>query len=126
MECIKRVKTLPEDVVDHPHLQDATELDLSGSLLVSLPKRFGECKSLTKLDLSFCKNLESLPDRFGECKSLTSLNLEYCSNLVSLPDRFGECKSLTFLNLHLCPAGENMPEALKAQLKNQGCSGSGW
>ena len=29
MACIKGVQRLPEDIVEHPHLRDATELDLS-------------------------------------------------------------------------------------------------
>ena len=46
-----------------------------------LSERFGECKSLTKLDLSYCKNLESLPDRCGDFTSLTELNLYECRKL---------------------------------------------
>ena len=42
MACIKHVQRLPEDIVEHPHLRDATELDLSYSNLVALPEPFGE------------------------------------------------------------------------------------
>ena len=113
MECIKRVKTLPEDIVDHPHLRDATELDLSGSRLVTLPKRFPELKNLQTLDLRNCQSLVSLPEGFGELKKLEKLTLQFCHALRSLSEGFeqltnlkelsmSECKSLTTL-----PAGEH-------------------
>ena len=104
MAAIKRVKTLPEDIVDHPHLRDATELDLSGSRLVTLPKRFGDLKNLKTLDL------------------------ENCRALVSLPKGFGDLTNLATLYLDDAPAGRSMPAALKAQLEAQGCesSGNGW
>ena len=37
MQCIKQVKHLPESIVRHPHLKDATSLDLSDTNLESLP-----------------------------------------------------------------------------------------
>ena len=37
MQCIKQVKHLPESIVQHPHLKDATSLDLSYANLESLP-----------------------------------------------------------------------------------------
>ena len=37
MQCIKQVKHLPESIVQHPHLTDATSLDLSHANLESLP-----------------------------------------------------------------------------------------
>ena len=119
-----KLVSLPESI---GVLTSLTKLDLFECMsLVSLPERIGDLKALQTLNLAFCSKLVSLPERFGECKSLTSLNLYFCTSLVSLPDRFGECKSLTSLNLGQTPAGRNMPAALKAQLKNQGCSGDGW
>ena len=78
--------------------------------LLCLPK-------LEKLSFYGCENLASLPERFGECKSLTTLNLNGCKNLFELPDSIGDLTSLTELNLGGC----YMPEALQAQLENQGC-----
>ena len=62
MACIKHVRRLPEDIVEHPHLRDATELDLSGSNLVALPERFGQLESLRELNLRMCANLKALPE----------------------------------------------------------------
>ena len=61
MACIKHVQRLPEDIVEHPHLRDATELDLSRSNLVALPERFGQLRSLVELDLWRCESLSELP-----------------------------------------------------------------
>ena len=102
MAAIKHVQTLPEGIVEHPHLRDATELDLSGSNLVTLPERFGELKSLTSLDLTWCQKLVALPERFGDLVNLKKLNLRYS------------------------PAGRNMSTSLEAQLKARRCTGNGW
>ena len=86
-----------------------------------LSKRFGECKSLTELNLERCTKLVSLPEGIGQLESLTELTLRSCYALQSLPDRFGELTSLRSLYLNDTPAGRSMPAALKAQLEAQGC-----
>ena len=116
MECIK---TLPEGIVDHPHLRDATELDLRSSRLLRLPERFGELTNLKTLDLLHCKALVALPERFGELRNLQTLDLSGTA-LVTLPKRFGELKNLTMLSLILTPAGRSVPATLKVQLEAQG------
>ena len=107
-------------------LMSMRNLDLSGMKMTLLPQWFGELTSLTELHLSSCEKLISLPEGIGDIKALTELDLGSCQKLTSLPDRFGECKSLKKLEMLGCPAGGSMPGALKAQLKNQGCSGRGW
>ena len=62
MACIKHVERLPEDIVEHPHLRDATELDLRFANLIALPERFGQLKSLVKLNLHSCERLLVLPE----------------------------------------------------------------
>ena len=78
MTAIKMVKTLPEDIVDHPHLRDATKLDLrepmSTPRLVTLPERFGELTNLKKLDLGGCE-LVSLPEGILYPKTLDALSI---------------------------------------------------
>ena len=54
MACIKQVQYWPESIVEHPHLKDATDLDLSEGNLVALPERFGNLTALTSLDLQYC------------------------------------------------------------------------
>ena len=124
LKSCKSVVSLPERIGD---LKALTELNLGFcSGLVSLPERIGRCESLTHLNLQYCKSLVSLPDSIGDLKALQFLSLERCTTLESLPKRFGELTSLRALYLYNTAAGKNMPEALKAQLKNQGCSGTGW
>ena len=38
MQCIMQVQHLLESIMEHPHLRDATELDLSRAKLVALPE----------------------------------------------------------------------------------------
>ena len=38
MDAIKRVQHLPSTICEHPHLRDATQLDLSGAKMVALPE----------------------------------------------------------------------------------------
>ena len=64
MACIKQVQYWPESIVEHPHLRDATELDLSHAKLVALPERFEKLANLQKLSLYGCNNLLSLPAGF--------------------------------------------------------------
>ena len=61
MACIKQMQHLPESIVEHPHLRDATELDLSQVKLVALPERFGQLVNLETLNLCGCRWLEALP-----------------------------------------------------------------
>ena len=101
LAAIQHVKTLPEDIVEHPHLRDATELDLiMYANLVSLPKSIGHLKSLTKLNLSNCRSLVSLPESIGDLESLTQLNLFRCESLKSLPESIGDLTNLQTLNLY--------------------------
>jgi small GTP-binding protein len=79
-------------------IQDkATELDLSGNGLESLPPEIGELKSLTKLYLSE-NGLENLPPEIGALKNLTTLYL-WNNSLEGLPSEIRELKSLTVLDL---------------------------
>ena len=61
MACIKQVQYWPESIVEHPHLRDATELDLSGANLVALPERIGQLVNLQTLNL-FNTPIVTLPE----------------------------------------------------------------
>ena len=61
MACIKQVQYLPESIVEHPHLRDATELDLSQAKLVALPERIGQLVNLKTLNLSKCPAERTMP-----------------------------------------------------------------
>ena len=112
MATIKHVKRLPENIVEHPHLRDATNLDLSWAQLVKLPERIGDLTSLTKLNLSYCENLHYIPERIGDLKSLTKLNLRGCKELDYLPDGIADLTSLKELNLRECRELHFLPERL--------------
>jgi len=122
MVCIKRVQSLPESIVEHPHMRDATSLDLSYSSLVRLPESIGNCTALQTLDCWQCTSLESLPPSIGNCTALQTLNCWKCSSLQSLPPTIGELKSLEKLVLERCNELESLPEALVQQLESQGCN----
>ena len=85
MAAIKIVESLPEDIVDHPHLRDATELDLGDSNLVALPARIGELTNLETLSLHSCRRLVSLPEGISYSNSLRLI--ECCAMVVRLLHR---------------------------------------
>ncbi|PTL86010.1 leucine-rich repeat domain-containing protein [Vitiosangium sp. GDMCC 1.1324] len=74
------------------------ELTLNGRKLGELPAVIGEFSELTKLDLSFNRELKSLPPEVGQLQSLESLNLKN-TGLTSLPEELGQLKQLRFLDL---------------------------
>ena len=128
MSCIKHVQRLPQDM-EHPHLRDATELDLSGSNLVSLPERFGQLRSLVTLNLKECWELLALPEGIPP-RILPSL---YCpghfgasewgrgisSSVVlnrSLSEGFGQLRSLVTLDLGWCTQLLALPEGIPPRI----------
>ena len=111
MKCIKQVQYWPESIVEHPyhpHLRDATELDLSQAKLVALPERFGEqLVNLTELNLHCCVKLQELPGSICNMRSLTKLDLSGVEvrrpmSLRALPEGFGKMASLEDLSLAYC------------------------
>ena len=48
MDAIKMVQHLPSTICEHPHLRDATQLDLSYAKMVVLPE--GQCFVLVELE----------------------------------------------------------------------------
>ena len=65
--------------------------------LTSLPKSFGNLKSLNMVKIENCC-LENLPDTIGNLQSLETLDLSR-NNLTTLPDSIGNLQSLRFLNI---------------------------
>jgi small GTP-binding protein len=86
--------TLPAEIVE---LKNLTTLDLSRNLLTTLPAEIVELKNLTSLDLSD-NELERLPAEIVELKNLTWLFLSK-NQLERLPAEIGKLKNLTLLNL---------------------------
>ncbi|WP_395810091.1 leucine-rich repeat domain-containing protein [Archangium minus] len=71
---------------------------LGSTGLKQLPKELGLLGKLTKLDLSFNRELQSLPPEVGQLQNLESLNLKN-TGLTSLPEELGQLERLTFLDL---------------------------
>ena len=124
LRLCQNLKSLP-DSIGELDLKDLTLYDCKALTMDVEINKIVEMKNLTKLSLSGT-NISALTERIGGLESLTELDLRACENLTSLPDGFGNLKKLKKLKMQICPAGQNMRAALKAQLKNQGCSGGGW
>ena len=91
-----------------------------------LPSSFGEVKSLTKLDLSFCKHLACLPQTIGALHKLQHLCLAGCQELKDLPDAIGSLTELRGLVLSGCIALIALPTTISSMslltnLDVQGC-----
>jgi len=108
MACMKQVKHLPESIVEHPHLRDATKLDLSGANLVALPKGISNLVNLKELNLYQC-NLQALPDGISDLVNLVTLDLYGCTKLQALPDGICNLTNLTELNMILCKSIQVFP-----------------
>ncbi|MFX0094761.1 MAG: leucine-rich repeat domain-containing protein, partial [Candidatus Hodarchaeota archaeon] len=81
-------------IIENNHV---TGLDLSDQRLKSLPKSFGNLKSLKKLNLRR-NQLNSLPESFGDLKKRQVLELNQ-NQLRSLPETFKNLKNLQTLVL---------------------------
>lgn len=73
-------------------------LDLSCTLIESLPTSVGQLGELQFLNLTGCYLLKELPESICGLSRLQFLNLQSCESLVSLPDKIGDLQSLKHLN----------------------------
>jgi hypothetical protein len=95
------------------NLRQLTYLDLYGcNSLQSLPKEIGKLTQLTNLNLNHCWSLISLPKEIGKLTQLTNLNLNHCCNLISLPKAIGKLTQLTDLNLSSCNNIMQLPKSI--------------
>ncbi|XVE78603.1 hypothetical protein DITRI_Ditri13aG0159400 [Diplodiscus trichospermus] len=90
------IRDVPESI---KFLQQLLYLDLSRSMIKTLPDSIVELKSLWGLFLSSCSNLVELPKQLPG--NLTSLYLQGCKSLESLPVL---PLRLTKLNVYNCPS----------------------
>ncbi|XVE78600.1 hypothetical protein DITRI_Ditri13aG0159100 [Diplodiscus trichospermus] len=90
------IREVPESI---KFLQQLLYLDLSRSMIKTLPDSIVELKSLRRLFLSSCSNLVELPKQLPG--TLTSLYLQGCKSLESLPVL---PLRLTKLNVYDCPS----------------------
>jgi Leucine-rich repeat (LRR) protein len=87
-------------------------LDLSGTLITSLPTSLGQLGQLEFLKLTGCYLLENLPESIGNLSHLRFLNLEYCQSLNCLPNSIGELRNLKRLSLESCESLMVIPHAI--------------
>jgi internalin A len=76
----------------------ATELDLSGLELTSVPESIGQLANLTVLNL-FQNQLTSVPKELGNLANLTQLFLDQ-NQLTAVPKELGNLANLTLLSLY--------------------------
>jgi disease resistance protein RPS2 len=76
-------------------------LDLSCTLITSLPTSVGQLGQLEFLNLTGCYLLNELPETICSLFRLQFLNLDFCESLVSLPDNIGDLKSLKHFSFEL-------------------------
>ena len=88
--------------------------------LESIPPEIGNLVSLTGLDIRYCQNLESIPPEIGNLQSLTKLQIWHCSNLESIPPEVGNLQSLTKLFIRFCPNLRSIPPEITL-LMERGC-----
>jgi hypothetical protein len=115
-------------------------LNLKGSNISSLPKKFGMMSNLRYLNLSWadienipsfvsklqnlqtlvlshCEKLQKLHGTISKLVLLQKLDLQGCCCLMELPSNMGEMKSLQYLNVQECSSLKRMPYNL-GQLAN--------
>ncbi|XP_060184679.1 TMV resistance protein N-like [Lycium barbarum] len=75
------------------------KIKMKDSGIREIPSSFFQSGAhLTKLDLSFMKNLVVVPRGIGMLKSLVVLNVSSCSKLESLPEEIGDLENLEKLD----------------------------
>jgi len=103
-------KKLPDAIGDLTQLQKLTMVSCTS--LIELPETISGLKSLTTLDLGYCKSIEKLPDAIGDLKQLSEFNIKSCTSLIELPETISGLKSLTTLDLSNCKSIEKLPDAI--------------
>ena len=74
----------------------------------SLPESFGQLRSLTELELEFCKSLRSVPESFSQLQSLQQLEMDDLDDLQVLQETVELPSCLT--SLKICLA--HLPDCL--------------
>ncbi|XP_059302299.1 disease resistance protein TAO1-like isoform X8 [Lycium ferocissimum] len=86
-------------------------LDMQGSNIQEFGLNLQCCKSLNKLDLSYCKKLKRTPN-FNGSRSLKTLRFRDCSNLTEIHQSIGSLSRLIYLNLDGCKKLTDLPSSI--------------
>ncbi|XP_021749083.1 putative disease resistance RPP13-like protein 1 [Chenopodium quinoa] len=94
-------------------LKSIQALDLSGSHIIELPSSIGNVVHLCYLDLSFTL-IESLPESIDQLHQLQTLRLEGCTHLYNLPDGMKVLIGLRYLDFDVLGQLTCMPKGVGA------------
>nr|XP_016505080.1 PREDICTED: TMV resistance protein N-like [Nicotiana tabacum] len=86
-------------------------LDMHESAIQEFQLNLQCCRSLKKLDLSYCKQLRSTPDFTGS-RSLENLLLGGCSSLMEIHPSIGNLNRLIKLYMHDCEKLRDLPSSI--------------
>ena len=99
-----------------PQLRCLRVLSLCGYEIVELPSSIGDLKHLRYLNISYTL-IRSLPESTSSLYNLQTLILKGCSRLIKLPEKIGNLVNLRHLDITETHSIKEMPVGIK-ELKN--------
>jgi len=102
------ITVIPESISNLEHLE---YLKLYYLKLRSLPAAIGSLSNLKTLKLIVCRGFRRLPDEIGHLRTLERLVISHCEELEELPDTLGGLANLKGLELFMCLMLRRLPDS---------------